>query len=91
MSPMAPLANGSVTHLVLSSQDAARWTWTSRYAFDAPRWCALEHGASYITEAEAMLREEEKAFRDASQKLGAVEAESSDEGARAALAVGVSF
>ena len=52
---LAPLANGSASHLVISSQDAARWTWASHYPFDAPRWCALKFGRSYASEAEVML------------------------------------
>ena len=39
---------------MISSQDA-RWTWTSHYLFDAARWCAVEHGSAYVSEAEVML------------------------------------
>ena len=52
---LAPLANGSASHLVISSQDSARWTWASHYPFDAPRWCALKFGRAYASEAEVML------------------------------------
>ena len=52
-----PLINGSLKRIVISSQDA-RWTWTSHYSFDAARWCAVEHGRAYVSEAEAMLLSE---------------------------------
>lgn len=52
-----PLLNGSLSRVVVSSQDP-RWTWTSHHPFDAPRRCAVERGRAYVSEAEVMLLSE---------------------------------
>ena len=52
-----PLLNGSLSRVVVSSQDP-RWTWTSHHPFDAPRRCAVERGRAYVSEAEVVLLSE---------------------------------
>jgi len=52
-----PLLNGSLSRVVVSSQDP-RWTWTSHHPFDAPRRCAVERGRAYVSESEGMLLSE---------------------------------
>ena len=55
--PLMPLLNGSLSRVVVSSQDP-RWTWTSHHPFDAPRRCAVERGRAYVSESEGMLLSE---------------------------------
>ena len=55
--PLMPLLNGSLSRVVVSSQDP-RWTWTSHHPFDAPRRCAVERGRAYVSEAEVVLLSE---------------------------------